>query len=74
MPTRQKGGKFKMWQRLFELAEDLSRLYKVEEGQTIVEYAMIIVLIALAVFASTPSITSAIVSVFTATSSRIVVP
>jgi Flp pilus assembly pilin Flp len=56
------------------LKAKLASLIQEDEGQTIVEYAMIIVLIALAVFASTPSITSAIVSVFTATSSRIVVP
>ncbi len=48
--------------RLAELAKDQS-------GQTIVEYALIIVLIALAVLLASPSLTSAIVQVFVETSS-----
>ena len=47
----------------------LARLHKEEEGQTIVEYALIIVLIALAVLLASPSLTQAIVDVFTDTSS-----
>ncbi len=46
-------------------------LKKKEEGQTIVEYVMLIVLVALAVFLSSPNITSAIMSVFTRTSSTL---
>ncbi len=42
---------------------------KKEEGQTMVEYVMLIVLVALAVFLSSPTITSAIMGVFTRTSS-----
>ena len=40
-----------------------------EEGQTIVEYALMIVLVALAVLLSNPSLTSAILKVFEDTSS-----
>lgn len=40
------------------------RLMNEEEGQTIVEYVLLIVLIALAVFAANPSLTSAITNVF----------
>ena len=47
----------------------LARLHKEEEGQTIVEYALIIVLIALAVLLASPSLTQAIVNVFQDTSS-----
>jgi len=47
----------------------LARLHKEEEGQTIVEYALIIVLIALAVLLASPSLTQAIVKVFQDTSS-----
>lgn len=47
----------------------LAELRKDESGQTIVEYALIIVLIALAVLLASPSLTSAIVQVFSETSS-----
>ncbi len=40
------------------------RLMNEEEGQTIVEYVLLIVLIALAVFAANPNITDAITGVF----------
>jgi Flp pilus assembly pilin Flp len=40
-----------------------------EEGQTMVEYVMMIVLVAIAVFVASPSITSAIIGVFSGTSS-----
>ncbi len=43
--------------------------FKAESGQTIVEYVLLIVLVALAVFFASPSVTSAIMSVFTRTSS-----
>ncbi len=42
---------------------------KNESGQTIVEYVLLIVLVALAVFFASPSITSAVLGVFTKTSS-----
>ncbi len=42
---------------------------KAESGQTIVEYVLLIVLVALAVFFASPSVTSAIMNVFTRTSS-----
>ena len=51
------------------LKAKLALLHKEEEGQTIVEYALIIVLIALAVLLASPSLTQAIVKVFTDTSS-----
>jgi Flp pilus assembly pilin Flp len=47
----------------------LSAKLKAEEGQTIVEYVLLIVLIALAVFFATPSITTAVINVFSKTSS-----
>jgi len=47
----------------------LTKNLKREKGQTMVEYVMLIVLVALAVFLSSPSITSAIMRVFTKTSS-----
>lgn len=40
-----------------------------QDGQTIVEYVLLIVLIALAVFFATPSITTAVINVFSRTSS-----
>ena len=51
------------------LKAKLARLHKEEEGQTIVEYALIIVLIALAVLLASPSLTDAIVKVFSDASS-----
>jgi len=50
----------------------LKRMYlKEETGQTMVEYVMLIVLVALAVFLLTPNIKSAIVQVFSNTSSAL---
>jgi len=45
-----------------------------EQGQTMVEYVMLIVLVALAVFIMSPSLTSAILSVFSNTSSALKAP
>ncbi len=42
-----------------------------EEGQTMVEYVMLIVLVALAVFLLTPNLKSAILTVFSNTSSAL---
>jgi len=47
---------------------------KNEQGQTFVEYVMIIVLVALAVYIANPNITSAIFNVFTDTSSALSAP
>ena len=47
------------------------RLTREEEGQTMVEYVMLIVLVALAVFLATPNIKSAILKVFENTSSAL---
>ena len=47
---------------------------KNEQGQTFVEYVMIIVLVALAVYIANPNITSAIINVFTDTSSALSAP
>jgi len=44
-------------------------MLKVEEGQTIVEYVLLIVLVALAIFFASPTITDAIMGVFSRTSS-----
>ena len=54
------------------LAMLLSKLRNDENGQTMVEYVMLIVLVALAVFLASPSITSAIMGVFTRTSSALI--
>jgi Flp pilus assembly pilin Flp len=42
----------------------LSRLWTDEEGPTAVEYALMLVLVALAIFAATPGISAAVVGVF----------
>ncbi len=47
------------------------RLLKEESGQTMVEYVMLIVLVALAVFILTPNIKDAILKVFQNTSSAL---
>lgn len=47
------------------------KLFKNEAGQTMVEYVMLIVLVALAVFLLTPNIKSAIIQVFSNTSSAL---
>jgi Flp pilus assembly pilin Flp len=47
------------------------RFVKEETGQTMVEYVMLIVLVALAVFLLTPNIKSAIMTVFSNTSSAL---
>jgi Flp pilus assembly pilin Flp len=53
------------------LKSQLHRLSRDEEGQTMVEYVMLIVLVALAVFLATPNIKSAILKVFQNTSSAL---
>jgi len=59
MPTKIDG----MLRKLF--------LHQDEEGQTMVEYVMLIVLVALAVFLLTPNIKNAILTVFSNTSSAL---
>ncbi len=44
-------------------------MLKMESGQTIVEYVLLIVLVALAVFFASPTITQAVLGVFSRTSS-----
>lgn len=51
-----------IWEGVTELCGD-------ESGQTIVEYAMIIVLVALGVLLASPNLASAVVQVFAETSS-----
>ncbi len=59
-----------LYNRLETAVADLKRKFtEGVEGQTMVEYVMLIVLVALAVFLSSPTITSAVMSVFTKTSS-----
>jgi Flp pilus assembly pilin Flp len=53
------------------LRSRLATLSADEEGQTMVEYVMLIVLVALAVFLATPNIKSAILKVFENTSSAL---
>jgi Flp pilus assembly pilin Flp len=55
--------------RVFQ--EKAKMLLKSETGQTMVEYVMLIVLVALAVFLLTPNIKSAILQVFSNTSSAL---
>ena len=56
---------------LLRLKSPLQRFAGDEEGQTMVEYVMLIVLVALAVFLATPNIKSAILKVFQNTSSAL---
>lgn len=49
----------------------LAATLKAEEGQTFVEYALLLVLIALAVVFAVPNITTAIINVFSKTSSAL---
>jgi len=49
----------------------LGKLNRDEEGQTMVEYVMLIVLVALAVFILSPNIKDAILKVFQNTSSAL---
>ncbi len=61
-----------LYNRLQTAVTDLkSRFSEEVEGQTMVEYVMLIVLVALAVFLLTPNLKSAIYSVFTNTSSAL---
>ena len=53
------------------LKSQIERLTGDEKGQTMVEYVMLIVLVALAVFLATPNIKSAILKVFENTSSAL---
>jgi Flp pilus assembly pilin Flp len=53
------------------LSEWNRKLFRNDEGQTMVEYVMLIVLVALAVFLLSPSVTDAITSVFRNTSSAL---
>ncbi len=50
---------------------NLKSRFEEEAGQTMVEYVMLIVLVALAVFLLTPNIKSAILQVFSNTSSAL---
>ena len=59
---------------LIRMREGLAWLRNNEQGQTFVEYVMIIVLVALAVYIANPNITSAIMNVFTDTSSALANP
>jgi len=56
------------------LSEKLRSLVGDDSGQTIVEYVLMIVLVALAVVAAAPTVTSAITNVFTKTSSALATP
>jgi len=59
-------------QMLTGIADTLRRPFlRGEEGQTMVEYVMLIVLVALAVFLLTPNIKNAILTVFSNTSSAL---
>jgi pilus assembly protein Flp/PilA len=49
----------------------LSRLWKDEEGPTAVEYALMLVLVALAIAAAVPNISTAVLGVFSRTSTAL---
>ena len=56
---------------LYKKYLDLKSRFENEEGQTMVEYVMLIVLVALAVFILSPNIKDAILKVFSNTSSAL---
>jgi len=53
------------------LSTHMRRYWQADQGQTMVEYVMLIVLVALAVFLLSPNLQSAIVTVFSNTSSAL---
>jgi Flp pilus assembly pilin Flp len=53
------------------LSARIKRCWQGDQGQTMVEYVMLIVLVALAVFLLTPNLQSAIITVFSNTSSAL---
>jgi Flp pilus assembly pilin Flp len=57
--------------RIKKLILAVRETLRCESGQTMVEYVMLIVLVALAVFLLTPNIKSAIIQVFSNTSSAL---
>ena len=59
----------KRWKASFDAFQ--IKVFKHESGQTMVEYVMMIVLVCLAVFLMTPNIKSAIIQVFSNTSSAL---
>ncbi len=50
----------------------IDKLRRSDEGQTMVEYVMLIVLVAVAVFIASPTVTDAVMNVFNGTSSMLV--
>ncbi len=62
-----------MMNALYKKYLDLKTYVKEQEGQTMVEYVMLIVLVALAVFLIAPGISQAIRQVFSNTSSALAV-
>ena len=51
------------------MKNQLSRFLKEESGQDVVEYALLLVLVGIAIAIATPNITNAILSVFSRTKS-----
>jgi len=49
----------------------LKNRFQDDEGQTMVEYVMLIVLVAVAVFIASPTVTDAVMGVFNGTSSML---
>jgi Flp pilus assembly pilin Flp len=47
----------------------IAKLFRNDKGQTMIEYVMLIVLIAVGVFIASPSMTDAIIGIFQGTSS-----
>ena len=68
---KEKSQMLKLYSRYKTIAANLKNKLFEDQGQTMVEYVMLIVLVALAVFIASPSITSAIMGVFSNTSSAL---
>lgn len=49
----------------------IEKIRRDDEGQTMVEYVMLIVLVAVAVFIASPTVTDAVMGVFNGTSSML---
>ena len=60
-----------IYSTISDLRSRIGGLTEEERGQTMVEYVMLIVLVALAVFLLTPNIKNAILTVFSNTSSAL---
>lgn len=56
------------------LKQQIIRFFREEDGPTAVEYALMLVMVALAVALALPSISQAVINIFTAMANALVVP